>query len=602
MDDNLVLRRLCAVVKYDTLQEVILNLEYENACGGLSPNEEEVLLTICREAWTDCHMGTSMSFQIRRSHNPEIRDLFWSRFEEKIDEKLAAIGEDFVHVEDPEAINQLNKVQLNKICRLATRLTELASETVSTQQELFARRATLQKDLMFALGKVLGREVKALVARAANLEEKINALLLQPSQRSNDLRCTYELLTREKAELEERVSKLTDLLNTYDAHKQRFLELACRKADAQRQMDFIRQLKENVPSANFALELHIWRPIRNGGSPTILKPSEMPFQSAMQPESNSLRGKQVEGAPTSSGVSPKKRTEAEQHLIDENRKKALDLFNARVVANDRNVKIVTKGALVHQSLPIDSGGGFFLDPPSLSQSQEAVHYEKSEEETDASDGSGGLGQQRRKKRRKLQSKQPSVPPPLSLPSEAPLLVPLPPDEEKPICDECSREFDDSYLLHNFDCQVCDGCRDSKGIHTLVTRSTAKERYLLTDVDLDVREPPLRRIYKKNPRHSSWGDMQLFLEAQVAARSLEIWGSEAKVEAERASRVVKRERAKLRGFQKRVKELRIQVRSSLYAKKSVPHEHTFGPEVYDEKTGTYSKSCTSCGCVMSFEKM
>ncbi|VDK35654.1 unnamed protein product [Taenia asiatica] len=322
----------------------------------------------------------------------------------------------------------------------------------------------------------------------------------------------------------------------------------------------------------------------------------------MQPESNSLRGKQVEGAPTSFGVSPKKRTEAEQHLIDENRKKALDLFNARVVANDRNVKIVTKGALVHQSLPIDSGGGFFLDPPSLSQSQEAVHYEKSEEETDASDSSGGLGQQRRKKRRKLQSKQPSVPPPPSLPSEAPLLVPRPPDEEKPICDECSREFDDSYLLRNFDCQVCDGCRDSKGIHTLVTRSTAKERYLLTDVDLDVREPPLRRIYKKNPRHSSWGDMQLFLEAQVAARSLEIWGSEAKVEAERASRVVKRERAKLRGFQKRVKELRIQVRSSLYAKKSIPHEHTFGPEVYDEKKETYSKSCTSCGCVMSFEKM
>lgn len=42
MDDNLVLRRLRAVVKYDILQEILLNLEYENACGGLSPNEEEV--------------------------------------------------------------------------------------------------------------------------------------------------------------------------------------------------------------------------------------------------------------------------------------------------------------------------------------------------------------------------------------------------------------------------------------------------------------------------------------------------------------------------------------------------------------------------------
>lgn len=57
-------------------------------------------------------------------------------------------------------------------------------------------------------------------------------------------------------------------------------------------------------------------------------------------------------------------------------------------------------------------------------------------------------------------------------------------------------------------------RDPRGIHSLITRTTAKERYLLNDVDLDVREPALRRIYKKNPRDSSWGDMQLFLEAQV----------------------------------------------------------------------------------------
>lgn len=43
---------------------------------------------------------------------------------------------------------------------------------------------------MLALGKVLGREVKSLAARAATLEGKISARLLQPSQRSSDLRCT----------------------------------------------------------------------------------------------------------------------------------------------------------------------------------------------------------------------------------------------------------------------------------------------------------------------------------------------------------------------------------------------------------------------------
>ncbi|VDM32755.1 unnamed protein product [Hydatigera taeniaeformis] len=248
MDDSLVQRRLCAIVKYDILQEILLNLEYENAYGGLSPNEEE-LLNIYREAWTACHMGRS-SFQAKRLCNPEIRDLFWSRFEEKLDEKLDAIDEDILHFEDPESTRRNNKYQWSKLCRQVTQLTELASEAVSAQQDLFTRRATIQKDLTLALGRVLGCEVKALVTRVANLEDKINARLLQPSQRSTDLQRAYERLTREKVELEERVSKLTDLLNTYNAHKERFLELACRQVDAQCQMDFIKQLKEAVSSAS----------------------------------------------------------------------------------------------------------------------------------------------------------------------------------------------------------------------------------------------------------------------------------------------------------------------------------------------------------------
>ncbi|KAM7535447.1 hypothetical protein Aperf_G00000092768 [Anoplocephala perfoliata] len=307
----------------------------------------------------------------------------------------------------------------------------------------------------------------------------------------------------------------------------------------------------------------------------------------------------IEVAPVNTPAN--KLTSVEEQRIEANRQKALDFFGSRTVPNDQRTKIVIKGAPVHQTKPIDTGGGFFIDPPSLSQSQGVIHFEKSEEETDASDDEGAdSGTKRRKKRRKLAPKeQPSSSQP---PPETILLVPRPPDEEKPVCDECSRTFDDSFLLSNFDCQVCDGCRDHRGIHSLITRTTAKDRYLLSDVDLDVREPPLRRIFKKNPRNSTWGDMQLFLEAQVAARSLEIWGSEENVESERANRVVKREKAKERGFQKKVKELRFQVRSSLYTKKAAIHAHNFGPEVYDEDTDTYSKSCTSCGHKMTFEKM
>ena len=49
-------------------------------------------------------------------------------------------------------------------------------------------------------------------------------------------------------------------------------------------------------------------------------------------------------------------------------------------------------------------------------------------------------------------------------------------------------------------------------------------------------------------------------------------------------------------------LRKQVRSSLWKKDTSAHEHGYGPEVYNEADDTYSKSCTSCGHVMSYEKM
>lgn len=42
MEDDPMRRSLRANIKYDTLQEVLLNLEYDNAFGGLGENEEEV--------------------------------------------------------------------------------------------------------------------------------------------------------------------------------------------------------------------------------------------------------------------------------------------------------------------------------------------------------------------------------------------------------------------------------------------------------------------------------------------------------------------------------------------------------------------------------
>jgi len=83
-----------------------------------------------------------------------------------------------------------------------------------------------------------------------------------------------------------------------------------------------------------------------------------------------------------------------------------------------------------------------------------------------------------------------------------------------ICDECDKDFLDSYLYSQFDAPVCDNCRDDKEKHRLITRTEAKDTYLLKDVDLDKREPVLKFITRKNPRNDRWGDMKLYLEIKV----------------------------------------------------------------------------------------
>ena len=57
-------------------------------------------------------------------------------------------------------------------------------------------------------------------------------------------------------------------------------------------------------------------------------------------------------------------------------------------------------------------------------------------------------------------------------------------------------------------------RDTNDKHKLITKTDAKTKYQLKDVDLDKREPLLGFIVKKNPRHEKWGEMKLYLESQV----------------------------------------------------------------------------------------
>ncbi|KAL7856291.1 hypothetical protein AOLI_G00198950 [Acnodon oligacanthus] len=172
-----------------------------------------------------------------------------------------------------------------------------------------------------------------------------------------------------------------------------------------------------------------------------------------------------------------------------------------------------------------------------------------------------------------------------------------------ICEECSRPFMDSYLSNSFDLSVCDQCRDNEVKHRLISRTEAKQLFLLKDCDLDLREPPLRFVLKKNPHNPRWGDMKLYLKTQVVKRSLEVWGSEEALEEARESREENREVQKQKRFNKKVKELRRAVRSSMYRKDTSAHQHDYGPEeLVDEEEDQYRKVCKSCGHQLTYEKM
>ena len=59
-----------------------------------------------------------------------------------------------------------------------------------------------------------------------------------------------------------------------------------------------------------------------------------------------------------------------------------------------------------------------------------------------------------------------------------------------------------------------GSRETEEKYELITKTDAKNKYLLKDEDFDVREPPLKFILRKNPHNERWGDMKLFLKLQV----------------------------------------------------------------------------------------
>ncbi|KAK6642857.1 hypothetical protein RUM43_004359 [Polyplax serrata] len=249
--------------------------------------------------------------------------------------------------------------------------------------------------------------------------------------------------------------------------------------------------------------------------------------------------------------------------IERNRQRALMLKQARLIPHPYSKINVSESVeksiiRVEGSRFIDTGGGFLIEESSLQQQKVSPEELK------------------------------TIPPPIIEP-------------ERPTCLECNEKFPDSFLLLHFDHPVCDKCRDNDDKHALITKTEAKNEYLLKDCDFDKRGPPLKFISRKNPHNSNWGEMKLYLQLQIEKRALEIWGTPEALEQEREQREEKKEKTKFKKYQKQMKVLRMNVRSSLYDRTSISHTHEFGPEIHVE-SDTYKHTCSVCGFEDTFEKM
>jgi len=270
-------------------------------------------------------------------------------------------------------------------------------------------------------------------------------------------------------------------------------------------------------------------------------------------------------------MSSKPLTDEQRKMIEENRQKALKLRQARNLNHpykNRNVAVSKDNMIkIGNNKFKDTGGGFLIEEPASQRTNAEL------EEAELNNVLAAIVDD----------------------SED-----LPLDFKE--CIECKNGFVTSNLWVQFDHPVCDGCRDPDDKHSLITRTEAKNEYLLKDCDLDKREPVLKAIIRKNPHNPRWGEMKLYLHVQIEKRALEVWGTEEALIEAKEARGEKKEKTKAKKYLKQLKELRMQVRSSLYDRTSgAAHVHSFGPDRYNEEEDNYTHDC-ECGYSETFEKL
>lgn len=201
-------------------------------------------------------------------------------------------------------------------------------------------------------------------------------------------------------------------------------------------------------------------------------------------------------------------------------------------------------------------------------------------------------------------------------------------KERKKCRECGSLEIDFVWDEVFNLSVCSKCKEAAPEkYSLLTKTEAKEDYLLTDPELRD-EDLLPHLSRPNPHKSHWHDMMLFLRCQVEeyAFSDKKWGSAEALDAEFEKREVEKKRRKEEKFKSKLLDLKKRTRTEAYRREHgklgsgagigrrkdgetakfgdvVPnmgrHVHEWGREIENEE-GMTVKTCTTCG--MEVEEM
>ncbi|KAL4998846.1 XPA protein C-terminus-domain-containing protein [Aspergillus recurvatus] len=183
--------------------------------------------------------------------------------------------------------------------------------------------------------------------------------------------------------------------------------------------------------------------------------------------------------------------------------------------------------------------------------------------------------------------------------------------EQKVCRECGSLEIDWRWEEELRCRVCHACKEKfPERYSLLTKTEAKEDYLLTDPELRDNEL-LPHLERPNPHKSTWNNMMLYLRYQVEeyAFSDKKWGSPEALDAEFEKRENDKKRRREAKFKTKLDDLKKRTRVEAYRRnrkgatggnfgdeigKSGRHVHQWGRSILDPETGIGTKKCVDCG--------